>query len=60
MDGQGERQGRNEGGEGGMYSIQGETCAQGLATPRDRAPVLLSPSFPVLLWVHLSNSLPVK
>jgi len=58
MDGKGEHQGRNEGGEGRTCAVQGETCPQGLATPRDR--VLLPPSFPVLLRVHLSGSLHVK
>lgn len=35
-------------------------CPQGLAAPWDNKPVLLSQSFPVLLWVHLWDYLPEK
>lgn len=59
MDRKGEHQGRNEEGEEGMCAVQGEN-PQGCATSQDRAPILLSPSFSVLLWVQLSDSLPVK
>lgn len=55
-----EDQSRNEGGGGRAVCCLRGTCPQGLATPWDREPFLLSHSFPVLPWVLLSDSLPEK